>query len=118
MSNPFAMPEFQSETAPARTTMRLKRVGVFSSGLFMGAGGACVGLIAGGVLFLVSLAGVGAAPGNANQAGTMIGMGVGMIFLAPIFYGIGGFIAGVFYAFIYNLIAGMTGGLEMEFGRD
>jgi hypothetical protein len=37
---------------------------------------------------------------------------------ASCLYGIVGFIAGAFYAFIYNLIAGMTGGLEMEFGRD
>jgi hypothetical protein len=33
-------------------------------------------------------------------------------------YGIGGFIGGVIYAFIYNILAGMTGGLQMEFSRD
>ncbi len=120
MSNPFAMPEFQSDTTPARTTMRLKRVGIFSSGLFVGAGGACLGLIFGGIVVLMALAGAGAAqngPG-ANEVGIAIGMGVAAIFIAPILYGIVGFIAGVFYAFVYNLIAGMTGGLEMEFGRD
>jgi len=120
MSNPFAMPEFQPDTTPVRTTMRLKRVGIFSSGLFMGAGGACMGLIFGGIVVLMTLAGAGAAqngPGG-NEVGMAIGMGVAAIFIAPLLYGIGGFIAGVFYAFVYNLIAGMTGGLEMEFGRD
>lgn len=117
MSNPFAMPEIQSNANPARTSMKLKRVGIFSSGLFMGAGGAAMGGLGGIILFLVSLAGIGAGAQNVNAGEAAIGAGL-MILLLPVMYGILGFIAGAFYAFIYNLIAGMTGGLEMEFGRD
>ena len=111
------MPEIQSDSFAARTTMKLKRVGVFSSGLFMGAGGAAMGGLGGVLLFLASLAGIGAGAQNVNAGQAAIGAGV-MVLLLPIIYGIFGFIAGAFYAFIYNLIAGMTGGLEMEFGRD
>ncbi len=123
MSNPFASPESieQNLGNSNRSITRLKRVGVVSSGILMGAGGAVMGLLAGGIFFLISLAGVGAAANAGNgpdPAAAFIGMGVGAIFILPIMYGIGGFIAGIIYAFIYNVLAGMTGGLEMEFGRD
>ena len=117
MSNPFAMPEIESNATFARTTMKLKRVGVFSSGLFMGAGGAAMGGLGGILLFLASLVGIGAGGQNINPGQAAMGAGL-MVLLVPVIYGIVGFIAGAFYAFIYNLIAGMTGGLEMEFGRD
>ena len=41
--------------------------------------------------------------------------GFGAIFaiFLPIVYGIGGFISGVISAFVYNLVAGWTGGLEL-----
>ncbi len=123
MSNPFASPESTEQNFgnSNRSITRLKRVGVVSSGILMGAGGAVMGLLAGGIFFLISLAGVGAAANAGNgpdPAAAFIGMGVGAIFILPIMYGIGGFIAGIIYAFIYNVLAGMTGGLEMEFGRD
>lgn len=113
MSNPFAMPESSLQSTPLRGTVRLKRVGVLSSGIFMGAAGAVLGLIAGGLAFLFSL-GVASQFGSPQNA-----LGAGMlVILLPLGYGIGGFIAGVIYALIYNIIAGMTGGLEMEFGQD
>lgn len=117
MSNPFAMPEVQSDAVASRTAMKLKRVGVFSSGVFMGAGGAALGGLAGIFVFLASLAGIGAAAQNINAGEAALGAGL-MLLLMPVLYGLFGFIAGAFYAFVYNLIAGMTGGLEMEFGRD
>ncbi len=120
MSNPFASPDFQQTTSMTRSVTKLKRVGVISAGIMMGAGGAMMGLLVGGVFFLISLAGVGAAAGGAGGNGpdptaAFIGMGVGAIFIVPILYGIGGFIFGVIYAIIYNFLAGMTGGLEVEF---
>lgn len=36
------------------------------------------------------------------------------IFL-PVFYAILGFIAGIIFAFVYNLVAGWTGGIELTF---
>lgn len=104
----------------SRSTVRLKRVGVLSAGMISGVAGAVGGLLAGGVLFLMSLTMIGVAQqGNgANPVAAVMGMGVGAIIFLPIIYGIFGFIGGVIYAFIYNILAGMTGGLQMEFSRD
>ena len=106
MSNPFAMPD--SNLPPAmetRSTVRLKRVGVLSAGMISGVGGAVGGLLAGGILFLMSLTMMGVAQqANANNGNdptaAVIGMGVGAIIVMPIAYGLFGFIGGVVYAFI------------------
>lgn len=53
---------------------------------------------------------------GSNDAAAAVGGGVGMIVIAvilPFLYGALGFIAGVIMAAIYNLIAKLTGGLEM-----
>lgn len=122
MSNPFAMPDSQSMPAmEIRSTVRLKRVGVLSAGMISGVGGAVGGLLAGGILFLMSLTMMGVArQGNngGNPGAAALGMGVGAIIFAPIIYGIFGFIGGVIYAFIFNILSGITGGLQMEFSRD
>ena len=39
--------------------------------------------------------------------------GIGSIITIPIFYGVMGFIFGMITAFIYNLVAGWIGGLEI-----
>ena len=118
MSNPFAMPDSNSlPVMETRSVVRLKRVGVLSSGMVLGALGAIGGLLGGGVFFLISLA-VGLSPQNNNQIGSAVGAGVGVVIFAPLLYGVVGFIAGIIYAFIYNILAGMTGGLQMEFSRE
>ena len=43
------------------------------------------------------------------------GTSVAMALLLPLFYIIGGFVGGVVGAFVYNLVAGWIGGIEMEF---
>lgn len=124
MSNPFAMPDSQSmPSMEIRSTVRLKRVGVLSAGMISGVGGAVGGLLVGGVFFLMSLTMMGVAQqGNMNNGNdptaAVLGMGVGAIIFMPIAYGIFGFIGGVVYAFIYNILSGMTGGLQMEFSKD
>ncbi len=59
----------------------------------------------------------------AGQAGRQVGsgipgmgamFGVGMAIMAPIFYAVMGFIMGAIGAFIYNLISGWIGGIEVE----
>ena len=122
MSNPFSMPDSNSlPVMETRSVVRLKRVGVLSAGMISGVAGAVGGLLAGGVFFLMSLTMIGAAQQgnmNGNPVAAIMGMGVGAIIFLPIFNGVFAFIGGVIYAFIYNILAGMTGGLQMEFARD
>jgi hypothetical protein len=43
----------------------------------------------------------------------MIG-GVAMLIFLPILYGVAGFVFGAIAAAVYNLIAGIVGGIEIE----
>jgi hypothetical protein len=43
-----------------------------------------------------------------------LGMGIGFAIFAPILYAVMGFLTGVVGAFIYNLVAGWVGGIEVE----
>ena len=52
--------------------------------------------------------------GGSGGAG-MAGVGVAAIIIGPIMGAIGGFIGGIITAFVYNLVAGWVGGVEMEF---
>ncbi len=94
--------------------MKLKRVGVFSWGLVSCIWYVGLGLIIGGFITLMTL--LGFAFNTGNETG-MLGMllGVGAILVAPLFLSIFGFFGGVITAFIYNLYAKWTGGIEMEF---
>jgi hypothetical protein len=78
--------------------------------------GAIFGLIGGGFFFLVSMV-VGLNATNADTV-TTLGSGVAGLIFAPVLYGGAAFVGGVINAFIYNILAGMTGGLQMEFSRE
>lgn len=92
-------------------TVRLKRLGVLSVGLIAGAIYGMIGLIAGVIITLISVT----ASGVFDQSGFGILFGVGSIIFLPIIYGIMGFMAGLITAFVFNLAAKFTGGIEMEF---
>ncbi len=63
-------------------------------------------------LFLIIGLVVSHLPQTANQQPMpAIGM-VASAVIAPIFYAVFGFIGGVIAAFVYNLVAGWTGGIE------
>jgi hypothetical protein len=75
-----------------------------------------IGLIAGALFSLVALGGaaLGAAGGD---DGAMFGgalFGVGAIILLPICYGIFGFIGTLIMAWLFNIAAGMVGGIEVD----
>lgn len=110
--NPFEAPGHLSVSGDRRM-LRLKRIGILSSGIFGAAAGALFGLPAGGFFFLLSLVGVGGM--NMQDAGPLVSMGAGAIILAPLMYGFMGFIGGLINAVIYNVVAGLSGGIEMEF---
>lgn len=92
---------------------QLKRIGIFSSFKVMGVLYAMVGLVAGALLSLLSLAGF-AAGGRQGFVGMLFGAAA--IIIMPILYGILGAISGAIGALIYNLVARITGGLEVELG--
>ncbi|MEM0926137.1 MAG: hypothetical protein AAGJ83_08880, partial [Planctomycetota bacterium] len=73
---------------------------------------AVIGLLIGAIFSLIAIVGIAA-----QQGGAIAGIvsGVGAILFFPIFYGIGGFIGGVISALIYNVCAGIVGGLKLEF---
>ena len=100
--------------------MVIRKVGVLSLGKLMAVMYAGIGLVIGGLYALFAVLGGGAMMalgGESDSAlggGMMIGMGLAAIVLAPVFYGVLGFIGGIISAFFFNLAAKYTGGLELE----
>ncbi len=96
----------------------VRRVGVFSCGKILGAIYAAFGLLAGALFSIFSLFGamVGAGAGGDGFPGAALGVffGVGAIFILPIMYGLMGFVGGAITALIYNGVAGIAGGLELD----
>jgi hypothetical protein len=90
----------------------VKRVGVFSVGKVVGVLYALVGLIAGGVISMISLLGAAASGSHEGLPGAIFG--VGAIVIIPLLYGATGLIGGIIMAALYNLIASMIGGVEVE----
>ncbi|MDH3628421.1 MAG: hypothetical protein OES25_12325 [Acidobacteriota bacterium] len=95
--------------------MVLKSLGVLSCAKITGALYAVLGLIGGAFFALFSLLGAGVAASQ-SDGGAFIGMlfGVGAIIFLPLFYGVMGFVMGALTAFVYNIVAGFAGGVEME----
>lgn len=91
--------------------MVIKRINVLKLAIFQGALMAAFGLLA-GVFFLVFGSMFAKLGGGAGTAG-LIG-GIGALIFLPILYGIIGFIGGAIGAFIYNLVASIVGGIEIE----
>ena len=96
--------------------MILHRIGVLSCAKVLGALYTGVGLILG---FFFSLFGMlqsmflGGTDLGSGAAAFGFLFGIGAIVLLPIVYGVMGFIAGALGAFIYNLVSGFVGGMEL-----
>jgi len=90
----------------------VKSVGIFSVGKVMCALYAIVGLIVGGVFSMVSLLGAAASGSHEGLPGAIFGAGAFIII--PLLYGATGLIGGIIIAALYNLIASMIGGVEVE----
>lgn len=96
--------------------MIISKIGILSAGKFLGTLYALIGLIVGGLFTLLALIGAGIGMAN-QQGGGGIGalvFGFGAIICAPIFYGVAGFIGGILMALLYNLVAALVGGIEIE----
>lgn len=99
--------------------MVIRRVSPLSCAKIGGALYALMGLIF-GLVFAAAGTFIGAiAPSMPNMGpafGSNLGMafGAGMIVVMPIFYGVLGFLSTLIGAALYNLLAGMVGGVEIE----
>lgn len=96
--------------------MILKKINPISCGKMMGALYAIIGLIAGIIFAIASLMGASIAPSESSGGSAIIGMlfGVGAIIFLPICYGLFGFISGLIVPAIYNILAGIVGGVEVD----
>jgi hypothetical protein len=99
--------------------MVIKRVNSMSIAKMSAVIYALFGLIAGVFVSLAALAGSFAALNQSTGSSSLGGMfgavfGVGAIIILPICYGIFGFIGGLVGGAIYNVAAGMMGGIEIE----
>ena len=97
--------------------MVIRRIGVASAAKISGAIYAVIGLIGGCIVAVISLASAGFMSAAANNdmpswLGPMFG--VGAIVIAPIFYGVMGVVVGALTAVVYNVVAGVAGGLDLE----
>jgi hypothetical protein len=93
--------------------MVIKRVGPVSCAKIAGTLYAILGLIMGGVFSLVALA--GGFGSNTSEAGAFGAiMGVGAVIVFPICYGAMGFVASLIGAWLYNALAGMVGGIQLD----
>lgn len=98
--------------------MVIRRFGIWSVAKLYGALLAAMGLLIGAIVALASMiggasGGFGAdAPASAGPLAMMFG--VGAIIFLPVFYGVLGVVMGAIMAGLYNLVAGLIGGIEME----
>ena len=93
--------------------MVLKRIGPVSCAKVVGTLYAILGIVIGVIVSLAVLAGGIASNVSRNAAlGTIIGAGSVVFF--PILYGVIGFVASLIGAWLYNVIAGLVGGIEMD----
>jgi len=93
--------------------MVIKRVGPLSCAKLSGTLYALIGLLVGGIFSMIAMAG-GAAADNTYGRGMGAAIGVGAIVLFPILYGCMGFVATLIGAWLYNIVAGMVGGIELD----
>jgi hypothetical protein len=95
--------------------MVVNRIKPLSLGKILGVLYACIGVLI-GLMFatLGSLFSAAAADQDTPGAGWIAGMGFAAVIIAPIMYGLIGFIGGIIMAALYNLFAKMVGGVELE----
>ena len=95
--------------------MELKRVGPWSVGRMFGIMYAVMGLVFGTVFAFITILGNSLGQGADDEQGAFGALfGVGAIVMFPLLYGLGGLVGGLFSAWLYNVFAGMIGGIEVQ----
>jgi hypothetical protein len=93
--------------------MVIRRVEPLSCAKVTGVLYVILGLVVGaGISFFSSMASMAGANPRASAMAGVFGMGA-IIFL-PILYGIAGFVTTLIGAWLYNLVAGIVGGIELD----
>jgi len=96
--------------------MVIRRIGPLSCAKIAGTLYAVIGLIVGGIVSLVAMAGAF----GANMAGASNGsvfpamIGAGSIIAFPILYGCMGFLGTLIVTSLYNVLASAVGGVEVD----
>ena len=94
-------------------THRLRSVGVLSVAKVFGIFHGAMGLLF--VPFFLLFSVIGAVAGKQTGSPAFpAAVGIGLALVMPILYAAFGFLIGAFGAFVYNLVAGWIGGIEME----
>ena len=93
--------------------MVIKRIEPLSCGKLAGLLYGMIGLVVGAIVSVAMLAG-GLGAGQRYGALGAGFAGVAAIVVLPIFYGVLGFLGAIVVAWLYNLAAGFTGGIEIE----
>lgn len=93
--------------------MVITRIVPFSAAKIAAVVYACIGLVAGAMFSAAGLAGAVANPGQGGAFGGML-FGIGAIIVGPVVYACFGFFGTLLVTWIYNLVAGALGGVEVE----
>lgn len=93
--------------------MVIRRFGIWSVARLYGLLSAAMGLLVGLGIAVASTVGMSMAEGD--EPPFLAGIfGVGAVVILPIFYGVMGICAGAIGAALYNLLAGVVGGVTLD----
>ena len=96
--------------------MVIRKVGIASVVKVAGVLYALLGLVFGVCFALFAMAGLGAAAAANDEVPGWFGsvFGIGAVIFLPIVYGVMGAIGGALMSLLYNFVASITGGVEIE----
>ena len=92
----------------------IKSIDILSAGKMLGVFYAFIGLIIGGFLSLFAILGIAAGGGGGDVVVGGLITGVGALIIVPVIYGVLGFIGGIIGSLLYNVVAGMMGGIRFD----
>ena len=93
--------------------MVIRKVGIWSVARMYGALSGGMGLLIGLIIAVASVVGLSLAEGD-EPPFIAAAMGVGAVVIVPLFYGVIGICAGAIGGALYNLLAGIVGGVTIE----
>lgn len=93
--------------------MIIRRIGPLSCAKIAGTLYAAMGLIIGAFFSIAAIVG-GFAAADSGEAAFAAIFGVGAVVLLPLFYGVLGFVTTLIAAWLYNVVAGVVGGIEIQ----